>query len=216
VIDPTLWCPEPGVVIPWSNGAIEDVVVERDGISFYRAFFTAGDSLQNQRLWNAIGRSPLGPFTDARRYLNTEQHTRMSRGQMPCGSNDWVIMDVWPGLPKCGLFLAKSCADFSIRTPLVKPTAGTGYEVAAGNPCVIRDDKGYTIFFEGRGSVIRWNLFQAWWSGDPNELAVVNKTPICEGANPYCVLFDNTYYLYYSKYNDTKNGFESRVMTQDT
>jgi hypothetical protein len=216
VLDPNKWHLHPKPVFIAANDVLEDFSVVRVAKHF-EAYFTHGLDLQDQRLYRAYGHSPLGPFIDAVCLSPANGvHTRLYRARID--DKRRLVTAVWPGLPKAGIWLFYDLALpgqlLSEKTLLVPPQEGTLFSVAAANPCHIIDASGeHNVFFEGRAEPIYWRLFQTVWDGKNPRSARTRIQPICDGANPYCALFDNTYYLYFSKLAVT-GGFETWALTQ--
>ena len=221
MIDPLKWKLHPEPVFTTPNGALEDFAVfpagptAREG---YVAYYTAGPNLQDQRLFRAYSKSPLGPFTnqESLAHFTGETHTRVYRGRID--ANRRLVSAVWPGLPKCGIWLFTDYGPIIAKTLLVPPVPGTAFQVVAANPCIIHDGKEYNIFFEGRDERVFWHLCQATWDGDAPKSVVVLPSPVCEGANPSINKFKvdgvETWHLYFSRWNGPKGGFDTCLMTQ--
>jgi hypothetical protein len=215
MIDPTKWTEIEYPIYSVPSGALEDFMVVQTGPRKYQAFYTAGPNFLAQRVFMATGPSPTGPFVDGMPIDGCPAHyTRLSRGRVD--SRRTIEMFVYQGLPKCGLYLTVQHEHFTTRHVLLAPYGECS--IAIGNPTVIRDGDGYTIFFEGRGDLhvgdvcaARWRNYQAYWDGDDDSPAVPVGDSF-EGANPHISRFEDTWWLYYSKWNG--HGFDTRARFQ--
>lgn len=194
------------------SGVYEDVrVVMEDGRLV--AYFTAGPNFQDQRLVRCPMDTPYGPLLPD----NVEQvqglpdtHTRLYGGRVDPDRR--IISAVWPGLPKCGMWLFTEKPYGMVKTLLIAPEDQTGYSIAACNPAVIEVDGQYEIYFEGRTETVYWNLFRATWQGG-NDRPVVDKKPFLEnGANPALFKYDGRLWLYHSRHS--AYGFTTHVMSR--
>jgi hypothetical protein len=222
VISTDGWKLHPKPIFTTPNDVLEDFSVMEISPGQYMAFFTTGDSLQNQRLFYALSKSPYGPFEVPTRMPDVPTHTRLYRSELIEGprKGDSIITAVWPGLPKVGLwcFSGKGLPKGLLRKSLIcGPVPGSDYcSVAVANPSTIWDGEHYNIFFEGRaekgptGEVFWW-LMQATWRGDEPQATVVEK-PLRDGANPFIAKFGGDYFLYFSKW--TGRGFETWLLTK--
>lgn len=217
MIDPKKWTRHPEPIFTTPNGALEDFVVLKldDGEVTYHAYYTRGPNLQDQRLYHAIGRSPLGPFVEVSPVGGTinNAHTRLYRGRMD--ERRRIVTAVWPGLPKAGIWLFEDVpvpgGMVEKKSLLVPPLEGTGFSVAAANPCIVHDGKEWNIYFEGRDETVFWRCYQAMW--DEHEVRIV-KTALFDGANPSILKDDGTWFLYASIWDVKLGGFKTWVFTQ--
>ena len=168
----------------------------------YVAYFTTGKEWFTQGLYTAISASPLGPFTNTKLHgMDSRTHTRIEKAV--------VDLDVWYGtavyrrLPMTGIWRHENRIFGTVRQLLIPPKEGSLYSVSVCNPCLFKG----LIFFEGRNQQIKWRIFQSDLDGN------VHPDPICVGGNPFVTQFDDTIYLYFSKYRPQK-GFDTWVMTQ--
>jgi len=184
-----------------SNGILEDFVVCKESDDF-KAYFTSGPEWFNQQLWTAISKSPLGPFEMARK-IQTGKHIRLEKGVI--NSDSWYGTAVYRKLPKTGIWLHRNTHFGTIRSVVIPPEEESLYSVSVCNPCLFKD----LIIFEGRNEQAPpvWRIFQADIKGN------VRKKPICVGGNPFVMQFENTIYLYFSKYRPER-GFDTWCMTQ--
>ncbi len=214
MLDRALWKAHPEPVFTTSNGVLEDfVVVENYGE--LAAYYCSGPNLQDQRIYVRPAKTPLGPFGPVKAIYpdGTRGHTRLYRGKVTEDVN--LISAVWPGLPRCGIWVFRDEGPFLSKELLIAPKEGTLYSIAACNPCVVFDEarEEFDIFFEGRDETVFWRIFQATWDGE-SAVATVIDEPVCDGANPSILVLDDVVYLYYSRWNAEKGGFDTHVLTQ--
>lgn len=219
-------------VFTWPTGAIEDfsVVIDNE-IGDYRAYFTAGPTLQDQRLYRVRGADvhagPLGPFESADKAERVsdlrEAHTRLYRGGIVGGPlhGDLIITAVWPGLPRAGIWHFRHVDRGLLeKRLLVAPTPNTQFSVAAANPCILWDGRDYNIIFEGRDERLFWRLFHTTWDGVG--MPRTDPRPLFDGANPSFFQYgpSSDIYLYYSCLRNPAKGlaggFETRAMVQES
>jgi hypothetical protein len=201
------WVESPNVVFSVNSGAVEDfsVIVEKD---HFRAFFTSGDTLQNQRLCTAVSDSPFGPFNQVEMSFPTRGHTRLYRNRID--SKRRIVTQVWPGLPKAGIWIHTDLNEtLSYRELLIAPEFP--YTIAAANPGIfVNPDGDIDLAWEGRDENVFWYLYTG--ALHPDGSITVDKKPIRDGANPSYMLHEGIVYLYFSKWNG--KGFDTCVMTQ--
>lgn len=222
MIDPKKWTRHPEPIFTTPNGALEDFVVLKldDGEVTFHAYYTRGPNLQDQRLYYAISRSPLGPFVEVSRVeVGLDTHTRLYRGRMDAHRR--IVTAVWPGLPKAGIWLFQDVpvpgGIVEKKSLLVPPLPDTGFSVAAANPCIVHDGKEWNIYFEGRDEQVFWRCYQACWDdkapGPVGNLRII-KTALFDGANPSVLQHDGVWYLYASIWNVQKGGFDTWAFSQ--
>ena len=183
------------------EGILEDFVVCQESDCF-KAYFTSGPEWFNQQLWSAISQSPLGPFEMPRK-IQTGKHIRLEKGVI--NSDSWYGTAVYRKLPKTGIWHHKNTHFGTVRSAVILPKDESLYSVSVANPCLFRN----SIIFEGRNEQMPpvWRIFQSDLKGN------VCKQPICIGGNPFVTQFEDTIYLYFSKYRPQR-GFDTWCMTQ--
>jgi hypothetical protein len=201
------WTRHPQVIFEWPTNALEDFAVEQVGTKF-RATFTAGPNLQDQRAFHAYSDSPLGPFEEVESAIKTHAMTRLDRSRLD--KNRRIVAQVWPGLPKCGLWLHTDISDnLTVREVLVPPQKP--YDIVAACPGTFNNPDGdVDIAWEGRAKKVKWSLYVG--ALHPDGSVTTDQEPLCDGANPSYLFFANTVYLYYSAWEG--NGFKTWVMHQ--
>lgn len=201
------WVEHPSKVLSTESSAIEDFSVVKEGKHF-RAFYTAGDSLQNQRLCTAVSQSPYGPFEEVQMHFPTRGHTRLYRNRID--EKRRIVTQVWPGLPKAGIWLHTDFdLNLSYRELLIAPQPP--FTIAAANPGIfVNPDGDVDIAWEGRDENVFWYLYVG--ALHPDGSVTIDKDPIRDGANPSYLLHEDTVYLYFSKWNG--KGFDTCVMYQ--
>ena len=190
-----------------NSGALEDFSVVKEGDNF-RAWFTSGPNLQDQRLCTAISDNPLGPFSQPVLSHPTRNHTRLYRNRLD--EKRRIVSQVWPGLPKCGIWLHTDIDEInSYRELLIPPQEP--FDIVAANPGIfVNPDGDIDIAWEGRSTEVLWSLYAG--ALHPDGTVSIDTQAICVGANPSYLLFEDTVYLYYSHW--VGKGFETWVMTQ--
>lgn len=204
---------EPKLILP--ADLIEDFTVTPDGPAF-RAYYSRGPTLQDQRLYTRSMESPTGPYgSEVPVEPRTRTHTRIYRGR--ANSAQRFVTQVWPGLPKVGIWLHEAQAFGEVRRLVIPPTPGTLYSVAAANPCVRWDPRAgeFDLIFEGRAEPVFWRLFHARWS-ERDAFAQVDPEPLFDGANPSFLEWEEQLYLYFSRLTSRgwPGGFETCVVSQ--
>ena len=201
------WKKHSEAVFKVQSNALEDFAVEKIGSS-YRATYTAGPNLQNQRAFHAFANSPFGPFEKEESAINTQTMTRLYRSRID--DKRRVITQVWPGLPKAGLWLHTDISPLlTVRELLVAPQKP--FDIVAGNPAIFNNPDGdVDIAWEGRAKKVFWKLYTGALHLDGS--VSINLEPLLDGANPSYFYEDGIVYLYYSVWKG--NGFQTWVMFQ--
>ena len=190
------------------SNALEDFAVEKIG-SRYRATYTAGPNLQDQRAFHAYGNSPFGPFEKEEIAINTQTMTRLYRSRID--DKRRIITQTWPGLPKAGLWLHTDISPLlTVRELLIAPQKP--FDIVAGNPAIFNNPDGdVDLVWEGRAKKVFWKLYTGALHSDGS--VTVDLEPLLDGANPSYFYDGDIVYLYYSVWKG--NGFQTWVMFQN-
>lgn len=216
--------PEREVTVLMPAGIVEDFVMVHEGGDYFTAYYTRGDSFQNQRLYaRTEGRSPTALPPGREQALSIplnvdDGHTRLYKGCL--SRTRRLISAIWPGIPRCGIWcftdLLPGRGMMSKQMVIPPGPPGSGYSYAAANPCARAVGDGWEIFFEGCDPLRTpgqpdWKIFRATWDG--RGLAVVDPVPVIEGANPSLLEHGGRTYLYFSRLTPAgyAAGFETCV-----
>ena len=169
------WIFEEKPIMSVKSGAIEDFTVRPENGKF-RAYFTSGPNLQDQRLSTATSDSPLGPFENIEMSFPSRQHTRLYRSRID--EKRRIITQVWPGLPKVGLWLHTDIDELTTYRELLIPPVEP-YDIAAANPGTFNNPDGdVDIAWEGRSKKVEWKIYVGALHGDGS--VTVDKREICD------------------------------------